>query len=79
MNIKKATVTLFPILWLFLFIADFIARTMTGATALRKLRPYAAAIRGVRSAKRLSAFVLIIMNIFLLWHWMSAANSNQKP
>jgi hypothetical protein len=79
MNIKKTTLTVFPLLWLFFFVADFIARTMAGATALRKLRPYAAAIRGVRSAKRLSAFILIIMNVFLLWNWIGATKNKQEP
>jgi len=81
MNIQKTTIGLFPLLWLFFFIADFIARGMAAATTLRKWRPYAATLRGVRNAKRLSAFVLIIMNIFLMWYWICAAKSNHpaKP
>ena len=79
MDLKKIFISLFPVLWVAFFAADFAARMTAGPRFFRKVQPFAAAGRCIRKVKRISAFALILMNVFLAWRWMGASKGWRKP
>jgi hypothetical protein len=73
MNLKKHVITLFPILWLFFFLVDFLSG-MTGESVIfQKWESCRAIARGMKSVRRFSVFALIMMNVFLVYRWIGAA------
>lgn len=73
MSFKKIFVTMFPVFWLIFFLADLFARMTARSTVFRKWQPFIAVGRGIRKVKGLSVFALIMMNLFLMYRWIGAA------
>jgi hypothetical protein len=79
MSLKKIFITAFPVAWLLFFVADLAARMTAGPRVFRKMQPFIAAGRGIRKVKRLCAFALILMNVFLAWRWIGSSKGCCGP